>query len=119
MKRAIAAATTAALVAGCATADWYQPVVDTKGLNSVQYQADLAECRQYAAQRDPANQAVAGAVAGALLGVLLGAATGTSRNYGASVGAASGVAAGAAHGADSQVQIIRRCLLGRGYQVLD
>jgi outer membrane lipoprotein SlyB len=118
MKR-IAALTAASMLAGCATADWYQPVVDTKGIDGTRYAQDLAECRQYAVQRDPANQAVAGAVAGALLGVLLGAATGTSRNYGASVGAASGVAAGAAHGADSQVQIIRRCLLGRGYQVLD
>lgn len=119
MKKTISLIAVIALLTGCATASWYQPVIDTRGVNAAQYQADLSECRQYAAQRDPVNQAAAGAIAGALLGALLGAATGTSRNYGASVGAASGVAAGAAHGADSQMQIIRRCLMGRGYHVLD
>ena len=112
----IIAIATAASLAGCAT---YRPVVDMKGVDPASYEADLAECQRYATERDPASQAVAGAVIGALFGALVGAATGTSRNYGASVGAVSGVGAGAAHGIDSQINIVRRCMAGRGYQVLN
>ena len=42
-----------------------------------------------------------------------------SRNTGAAIGAVSGGASGAAHGAESQIQIVRNCMAGRGYRVLN
>jgi len=95
--------------------------VDLKGVDRSRYEADLAECQQYAQLRDPAAQAAVGAVAGALLGALLGAAAGSRFDHGAMarVGAVSGAAGGASHGAQSQVDIVRNCLRGRGYAVLN
>ena len=117
MRRAVVVACAVSL-AGCAG---YRPVVDLKGVDQSRYEADLAECQQYARQRDPAAQAAAGAVAGALLGVLLGAAAGSRFDRGAMarVGAVSGAAGGASHGAESQIDIVRNCLRGRGYAVLN
>lgn len=107
-----------AFLTGCAG---YRPVVDMQGVDTARYEADLRDCQQYAQQRDPATQAAAGAAIGALLGVALSAAMGSrySRNTGAAVGAVSGGASGAAHGAESQIQIVRNCMAGRGYRVLN
>lgn len=117
MRKLVVVAGLAALAA-CAG---YQPVVDTRGVDAARYQADLAECQQYARQREPATQAAAGAVAGAVFGALLAAAAGSRYDRGAMarVGAVSGAAGGASHGAQSQVDIIRNCLRGRGYSVLN
>lgn len=107
-----------AALAGCAG---YQPVVDMRGADPSRYRSDLAECQQYAQQRDPAAQAAVGAAAGAVFGALLAAAAGSRYDRGAMarVGAVSGAAGGASHGAQSQVDIIRNCLRGRGYSVLN
>jgi hypothetical protein len=104
-------------LAGCAS---YQPVVDTKGVDMNVYQVDLKECQAYAEQVNVGGQATAGAGAGALMGALLGAAIGGrgAAGYGAKIGAAEGVGIGAAHGASSQVQVIQKCMVGRGYKVL-
>lgn len=104
-------------VAGCAT---YRPIIDMKGVDSARHNQDLAECQQYAQQVSAEGHAVAGAVFGALLGAALGAAIGNSdlaRDV-ATVGAISGGASGAAEGAQSQVNVIRNCMAGRGYRVL-
>lgn len=118
MQRIVAIALLVSLLAACAS---YRPVVDMQGVESAKYEADLRECQQYAQQRNPAFQAGAGAAVGALLGVALAAAMGSSysRNTGAAIGAVTGGASGAAHGAESQVQIIRNCMAGRGYRVLN
>jgi hypothetical protein len=42
-----------------------------------------------------------------------------SRNRVAAIGAVSGGASGAAHGAESQIQIVRNFMAGRGYRVLN
>ncbi len=117
MKRIIVALT-AVSVAACAG---YHPIVDQRGVDSTRYASDLAECQQYAQQRDPAGQAVAGALAGAVLGALIAAAAGARFSTGASarVGAVSGAAGAGAHGVQSQVDIVRNCLRGRGYSVLN
>ncbi len=111
------------LLAGCAHS--YQPVVDMKGVNQQKYQQDLAECRQYADQINPVQDAGLDALIGAAGGAALGAATGAafgSPAYGAAAGAAAGGIGGAAYGgvggAEKQKSIINRCLQGRGYKVL-
>ena len=113
----------AAILAGCAhTGAHYAPLVDqrTAGGN---YSHDLAECQSYATQRAGATEgAVAGAVFGALLGVALlavGGGRGGWGNEAAAVGAVAGGLQGAAAGEGTQRDIIKRCMAGRGYSVLN
>lgn len=123
MKTAIAL-TLCLTLAACAsdpTGARYRPVIDTKGKSLAQIETDLLECQRYAeGVAGAADQAAAGAVAGAIFGALMASAAGGgySRNRSAGVGAVSGMAAGAASGETDQRNVIRRCMSGRGYQVL-
>jgi hypothetical protein len=89
------------------------------------YQADLAECRAYAEQVSPVEEAAGSAVVGAALGAALGAITGaftgsagTGAALGGALGGTTGAAGGAFSGAEGQRDVIRNCLSGRGYSVL-
>lgn len=110
------------MFSGCAnTGANYRPVVDTKGVDLNQYETDLVDCQQFANQTAGAGQsAAAGAAAGAVFGALLAAAAGggTSKRSTAGVGAVSGAAGAGAQGENNQRNVIRRCLSGRGYKVL-
>lgn len=121
MKKTITAIITAILLAGCATSGAnYRPMVDTRpGQN---YEQDLAECQAYAhTQAGAADGAVSGAVVGALLGVAFAAIGGGSgfRNEMAGIGALTGALQGAGQASGGQQDVIRRCLAGRGYSVLN
>ena len=110
---------TAMLLSGCASS--YRPIVDMKPGEEVRYSQDLVECQRYTQQISPEGHAAAGAIVGALLGAALGAAVG-NRDIAqrvAGVGAISGGASGAAQGMQTQVDIIRNCMRGRGYNVLN
>lgn len=99
----------------------YTPIVDTKNVNQETLNTDIAECRVYANQISPIDNAAGAAVAGAIfLGVLSAAVGGRSQmNRYNAVGGAIGAGAGAAAGSlAAQQNIIRRCLMGRGYTVL-
>ena len=99
----------------------YRPIVDNKGVDLNRYEVDLQECQAYATQTAGAGEsAAAGAAAGALFGAVLAAAAGRnySRSSSAGVGAVSGAASAGASGENNQRNIIRRCLAGRGYKVL-
>lgn len=106
---------------GCAaTGENYRPIVDTKNASG-NYENDLRECQQFATQTAGAGQSAAtGAVAGAVFGALLAAAAGGgySRSNSAAVGGITGGVAAGAGGETNQRNIIRRCLAGRGYNVL-
>ena len=106
-----------ALLAGCVA---YRPIVDTRGVDMNRYHADLGECTQYAAQVDPASNAAAGAAGGAVIGAVIGSLFGSGRDTRnlAIAGAVAGGTGGAAGGARVQQDIIRRCMAGRGYNVL-
>jgi outer membrane lipoprotein SlyB len=107
------------LLAGCAT---YRPVVDMQDVTDRgQYERDLADCQNYAAPVSPGASAGAGAIFGAILGAALGAAVGDHEVAAdaARFGAVEGAVAGAAAGAGTEVQIIRNCMSGRGYRVLN
>lgn len=120
----ITAVALAFALAGCATHNTganYRPVIDRKGVDHARLDADLQECQHYATEvASAAEQAAAGAVAGALFGAVLAAAAGSSysRNQHAAVGGVTGAAAGAVSGEKDQRNIIRRCMNGRGYNVL-
>lgn len=113
----------ATALSGCAM-DMYRPMIDYDGSNKTQaeYESDLAECQGYARQINPAGQAFAGLLAGAVMGAAMGAVIGDTSGWaeaGAKGGAIGGATGGAANGAQTQVDIIRRCMVGRGYSVLN
>jgi outer membrane lipoprotein SlyB len=119
MKRLAVAALVVLTMAGCATRGAnYQPLIDTKGRDQAQLAQDTSECQVFAKQRmDAASGAVAGAVLGAVIGALL--MPHGFRNQGAGYGALFGGASGAGSANDTQETIVKRCLAGRGYSVLN
>lgn len=111
-------------LAGCANT--YQPIVDREGVSPSAYERDLAECRDYARQVDPAGSAVKGGLLGGGIGAAVGAVVGALTGgvgrgaaIGAAGGATAGVLRGGLRGGAKQKAVIRRCLRGRGYRVLD
>jgi hypothetical protein len=108
--------------AGCAA---YRPIVDMKGVDRNQYERDLAECQAYAEQVNVGGEAATGALIGGAFGAAMGLAVGAllgdpgeGAALGAVIGGGSGLASGAAEGAGGQVNVIRNCMMGRGYRVL-
>lgn len=118
--RSVATLVSALLIASCATPSQYRPIVDTKGVEMSHYEEDLRECQQYAYQVDVANNTAASAAAGAVVLGALAAVFGNRYDVGrfAAAGAITGGVNGAAAGAQTQVDIIRNCMQGRGYRVL-
>ena len=104
------------MVTGCATrGSTYVPIVDLKGKDVFTFNRNVAECQVYAKKRmDAASGAAFGAVAGALLSAALGGSRASQRR-----GAVVGATYGAKGTNDTQETIIKRCLRGRGYNVLD
>lgn len=109
----------ASALAGCASTD--RVIVDPQGIDQAKYQQDLAECRQVADQVGTGRDAAEGAVGGAVIGGLLGAIFGNSRS--AAVGAGAGaVVGGAGKAGDAQQEkekVLKNCMRGRGYRVLN
>ena len=107
---------------GCAGAD-VRPLVDMKGVNEAAYEKDLQECQAYAKDQSGMGEtAVKGAGAGAVVGGLLGLVTGGNKTgiiQAAGAGAVIGGAGGAFSGNQAQEAVVKRCLSGRGYKVLN
>lgn len=119
MKHLIPLVVAALSAVGCTTTD--EIIIDQKGVNMTQYQQDLAECREYAAGVKTGEKAARGAASGAVVGGLIGAVVGDSSDaaQGAGVGAVTGGAKGVSQGEREQVQVVKNCLRGRGYRVLN
>lgn len=107
------------MLAACTTTD--EIIIDDKGVDMAAYQRDLDECRSYASQVQTNEKVGKGAASGAVVGGLMGAITGGTDGAarGAGVGAVGGGARGAAQGEREEVQVVKRCLRGRGYKVLN
>jgi len=107
---------------GCAGAD-VRPIVDMKGVNEAAYEKDLRECQDYAKEQSGMGSTAAkGAGAGAVVGGLLGLVTGGNASgiaQAAGAGAVIGTAGGAFTGNQAQEAVVKRCLSGRGYKVLN
>lgn len=101
---------------GCAQ---QKVIVDTKGVNMQQYEQDLSECREYAKQVDSkvGAGAVVGAVIGGGIGAVLDGSTGAAK--GAGVGAITGTAKGASGTQQEKNKVVKNCMRGRGYKVLN
>ncbi len=111
-------------------------IVDTKNIDQTQYHADLYECQALSQQVDQqetdslGRDLVSSTAKGAALGAAGSAIAGGNGGRGAQVGAGIGIISGALkHGAeeravqaqhDSEVQtVMRNCMTGRGYTVLN
>lgn len=109
------------LPAACAS----KPIIDSKGVDMVQYQADLQDCAQIAEQvqtgKQVAKSSGAGAAAGAAVGVVTSVITGDASDiaYSAAYGAVGGGSAGAFKADEEKATVIKNCLRNRGYSVLN
>jgi len=107
-------------LANCAGSN-YRPIVDTKGIDLAKYETDLSQCQEYAKQSLSAGESAAiGAAGGAVVGAVLGAITGNRTNARTvgEVGAVAGAIGAGSKGEQNQRNIINKCLMGRGYKVL-
>ncbi len=106
------------LVAGCASD---RVIVDQRGLDSEKFERDLAECRTYKAEVDGVEDTAAGAAVGAVIGGLIGAAVGDSSlvGRGAGTGAVSGGSRKAIDSSEEKARVVRNCMRGRGYKILN
>ncbi|MDD9960179.1 MAG: glycine zipper family protein [Gammaproteobacteria bacterium] len=97
------------------------PVIDSQNVNLAQYHRDLAQCQNYAEEVEIARKAGISATAGAIIGGVFGAVWGNSdtAKRGAGIGAVGGTARGLNEGVREQEIVIKRCLIGRGYRVLN
>lgn len=117
---------TALCLAGCATGKSpyvgsRDVIVDTANVDPYVYQRDLADCRAYADEVSVAGRGATRAAGGAVVGGLLGAAVGNSSTAkrGAGAGAVVGGASGTASGYSERQKVVRNCMIGRGYRVLN
>lgn len=106
----------AAGLAGCAAQP--QPIVDLQGVNRAQYESDLADCQDYADDVRKGRHVTAGAAAGAVVGAAIGSIEGRA-DRGAGYGGIVGAARGGGRAERTEHRVLRRCLAGRGYRVLD
>ena len=111
------------LVAACsAMKDPSGAIVDLQGVDRNQYEIDLADCRAYADEvpvgKHVATGAVGGAATGAVGGVVSGANT-TGIGQAAGVGAVYGGAIAGVSAVGEHRHVLRECLRGRGYRVLN
>lgn len=96
-------------------------IIDQKGVDMAKYQQDLSECQSYADQVKGGKQVAGSAVGGAVVGGAVGAVVGdrhTAEKL-AGVGAVVGAARGGRMTAREKRAVVRNCLTGRGYKVLN
>ena len=87
----------AVLLTACAGAE-VRPIVDMNGVNEARYEKDLAECQEYVKEASGmGGTAAEGAGGGAVIG-------GGGEAY---------------KGNESQEAVVKKCLVGRGYKVLN
>ena len=97
-------------------------IVDLKGVDRGQYEADLEDCQGYADEVPLGKHVGTGAAAGAAVGAVAGAVSGGNKT---GIGQAAGT--GAVYGGTirglgavkEKQHVLRECLRGRGYRVLN
>ncbi len=107
------------VLSGCA--GQRQVIVDQRGTDPVLYQRDRAECEAYARQLRSGEKVAGKTAGGAVVGGAVGAAAGnsTTAQRGAGVGAVLGFFRGLGGASREQHMVVKRCLSGRGYRVLN
>lgn len=104
------------------------PVVGSHDKTQLEYEKDLAECREKTQKVDKSeavrtsatNMAMIGTAAGALGGLLSDdVGMGESMVWGLALGAGTGAAIGSVKATQTQSLVLRRCMELKGYQILD
>lgn len=104
------------------------PVVGSHDKTQLEYEQDLAECRQKTQEVDKSeavrtsatNMAMIGTAAGALGGLLADdVGMGESMVWGLALGAGTGAAIGSVKASQTQALVLRRCMELKGYKILD
>lgn len=113
----LAAAIMVLLLGACSGASG--PIIDTKGVDMARYHQDLAECEAYAAQVSTGQAVARGSAGGAAVGAAVGAIAGGGAKQGAGIGAVTGGAESARIADREKAAVVRNCLRGRGYRVLN
>jgi hypothetical protein len=106
----------ALLLAGCAAHP--DPIVDMQGVDSAMYQQDLNDCQGYGDQIDTATGVTKGVAAGGAVGAATGAISGHTAE-GAGYGAIAGGARSAQLNEREKQRVVKNCMHGRGYRVLN
>lgn len=108
-------------VAACSHA----PIVDMQGRDQAKYNDDLKECQSYAEQIQPVEETAIDTIIGGIFGAAFGAAVGAAVGdpaggamLGASLFGGAGFFAGASDSTKRQNNVVRNCLVGRGWRVL-
>ena len=109
------------MLAACRAITPDAPIVDTRGISTAQYEQDFIECEQFSDQTSVSADTGTGILGGAVVGGVLGAAVGNSSTAqrGAGVGAIVGGVRSAGSSVREKERVLRRCLTGRGYRVLN
>jgi hypothetical protein len=105
------------LLAACSGATG--PIIDTKGVDMAKYEQDRTECEKYAQQVSTGKAVGKGATGGAAVGAAVGAIAGGGAGEGAGIGAVTGGAESARIADREKADVVRNCLRGRGYHVLN
>lgn len=107
------------LLFGCSSSN--RVVVDQSRVDQAQYQRDMQECKQVAAQVSVGGDAASGAARGAVFGAMLGAIFGNSSTVRRSAGggAVVGGAGGTRDAERERNRVMKNCMRSRGYQVLN
>ena len=112
----IRALSMALVVAGCAANP--DPIVDMRGVDPVLYEQDLAECKNYRSQIQTEVGVAKGAAGGAAVGGAIGAISGDAAK-GAGIGAVAGGAKSVQLNERQKQRVVKNCMRGRGYRVLN
>ncbi len=106
-----------AVTLGCSSHP--DPIIDTRGVDMTVYAQDLAECREYSEQIDPASGMTKGAAAGAVVGAATGAILNGNVGRSAGAGAVGGAAKSGVKAANDKETVVKNCMRYRGYRVLN
>jgi outer membrane lipoprotein SlyB len=109
----------AAILALAACSGATGPIIDTKGVDMARYEQDRGECETYATQVSSGQAVAKGSAGGAAVGAAIGAIAGGGAAKGAGIGAVTGGAQSARISDKEKADVVRNCLRGRGYKVLN
>ena len=97
-------------------------IVDLKGVDREQYEVDLADCQGYANEVPLGKHVGTGAAAGAAVGAVGAAVSGANKTgigQSAGIGAVYGGTIRGMGAVGEKQQVLRECMKGRGYRVLN
>ena len=94
-----------------------KPIIDKKGVDLNAYEADLKECTEYANDISVGRSVLKGSAAGAAIGGVVEVLT--DEDEAIELGAISGGSKSGIISLRQKERVVKKCLRGRGYKVLN